>query len=414
MPKNEIAAGLDMGGGRITAVVTERDCETGAVKVLSGASAPCRGLKSGVVVDIKETSNTVARLIEQCERDAGAEVETVCLGVRGAHLKSANGHGAYNIARADKEITSEDVHSVIENAKAFPLESDKEILHVLPQGFSIDRQKGVPNPEGMEGSLLEVDVHIVSASSSHLNNLIKSVAKAGFAVEEPFYSLITLGECALTPEEKELGALLIDFGGETTSIALYHEGGIKFSRDLPYGCDLITRDIAYGLHTSREGAREIKEKYGSAWPAMMTDDEEIPVPGLDGRAVHNVKPSFLLEIIQPRAEEILEKVREEIEKTRYADIPGVGAITGGGSLLKGLPELCCQSLSLREARRAGVQRSLACGDEKFFHPSYGSALSLAVYPAIRTDNITERPVSRRSPLEKVCGLFKGLEIFGRD
>jgi len=414
MGKSNIVAGLDMGGGRITGVIASRDSETQTVKILSGASLPCRGLKSGVVVDIKDTAGTVAQLMDQCERDADVEVERVYLGVRGAHLKSSNGHGAYNIARSDREITAEDVHCVLENAKAVPIETDKEIIHVIPQSFSIDRQKGVPNPEGMEGSLLEVDVHIVSASTSHLSNLIKSVSKAGFSVEESCYSLVTLGECVLTQEEKELGAILLDLGGESISIGVYLEGGIKFSKDLPYGCDLITRDIAYGLHTSREAARDIKEKFGVAWPALLVDDEEIPVPSLDKRTSHSVKPSFLLDIIQPRAEELFDKVRGEIEKTRYADIPGVGVITGGGSLLRGMPELCCQSLGLREARQAGIQRDLLVADEEFFHPSYGAALSLAVYPSVRTDAVPESSSGRRAPLGKWLDFFRGIDIFGKD
>ena len=415
MPKSNIIAGIDMGSGKITGVIASHDYETQTVKILSGASVPCRGIKSGVVVDIKDTSNAVAQLLDQCERDADVEVERVFLGVRGVHLKSSNGHGAYNIARTDKEITAEDVQFVIENAKAVPIETDKEIIHVIPQSFSIDRQKGVPNPEGMEGSLLEVDVHIVSASSSHLSNLIKSVAKAGFQVEEPCYGLITLGECVLTQEEKELGALLMDFGGETISIGIYLEGGIKFSKDLPYGCDLITRDIAYGLHTSREGAREIKEKYGVTWPALMSADDEIPVPSLDKSTSSGVKPDYLLEIIQPRVEELFDKIRAEIEKTRYADVPGVGVITGGGSLLKGMPELCGQALGLREVRQAGVQRDLVVADEEFFSPLYGTAVSLAVYPNIRNDSAMEPSGARgRSPMGKLTDFFKGLDIFGRD
>ena len=265
MAKNNIVAGLDMGGGRITCILAAQDFETDSLKILSGASMPCRGLKSGVVVDIMETSRVVADVLEQAEREAEAEIDRVYMGVRGAHLQSLNSHGAYNISRADKEITSEDVQFAVENAKAIPIQNDREIIHVTPQSFSIDRQKGVPNPEGMEGSLLEVDVHIVTASSSPLNNLIKSVAKAGFKVEEPLYGLVALGECVLTPEEKELGCLLIDLGAETMSVGIYVDGSMKFSKDIPYGCDLITRDIAYGLHTSREAAKQIKTAYRSQY-----------------------------------------------------------------------------------------------------------------------------------------------------
>jgi len=414
MAKPKVLTGLDMGGGRVACVLAEQDAETRTVKALASSCVYCRGLKGGVVVDIKETASAVAQAVERCEKTAAAETDEVYLGIRGVHLQSQNNHGAYNISRADKEINSEDVQSAIENAKAVPIANDREIIHVIPQSFSIDRQRGVPNPEGMEGSLLEADVHIVTASSSHLNNLIKSVAKAGFKVEESFYSLLALAECVLTAEEKELGATLIDMGGETISIAIYVDGGIKFSKDIPYGCDLITRDIAYGLHTSREAAREIKEKYGVTYGTLLGDDEEIPVPSLDRRTTHSVKSGFLLDIIQPRVEELFDKVREEIQRSRYADIPGVGVITGGGSLLRGTAEQCAQRLGLREVRSAGVQRELTASGEEFFSPALSTALSLVLYPSVKACDMGERSGSKRSALSGLANLFSKLEIFGRD
>jgi cell division protein FtsA len=415
MKNEKVLAGLDMGGGRITCVLGIQDEDSNTIKILAGDSMPCKGLKGGVVVDIRETSNVIAEIMDRLETEAGVDVDTVFMGVRGVHLNSANSHGAYNISRSDREITSEDVYYVIENAKAIPLSSDREILHVIPQSFSIDRQKGVPNPEGMEGSLLEVDVHILTASGSHLNNLTKSIAKAGLKVDETFYGMIALGECVLTPEEKELGAVLIDIGGETISLAIYIDGSIKYSKDLPYGSDLITRDIAYGLHTSRKTAGEIKEKYGVTSASLVMDDEEIPVLGLDKTTVHNVKSSFLVEIIQPRVEEIMEKVREELQNSRYADIPGIGVLSGGGSLLRGMRDVCAEMLGLREVRQAAIQRDVVMvNDEKFFNPIYSTALSLVIYSATKVECSDMRTTDGPPLFRKISEFFKKFEIFGRN
>lgn len=415
MAKSQIIAGLDMGSGNITCVLACQDPETDTIKILSAAKSACKGLKGGVVVDIKDTANAVSDVIEKAENAAEETADFVLMGVRGSHLESLNSHGAYNIARSDKEINAEDVQFAIENAKAIPISSDREILEVNPQSFSIDRQRGVPNPEGMEGSLLEVDVHIVTASTSHLNNLEKSVSKAGFKVEETMYGLIALGECVLTEEEKELGVVLMDLGGEVTSVGIYADGCIKYSREIPYGCDLITRDIAYGLHTSRVAAKEIKEKYGLATSAFLVEDEEIPVPSLDGQTTHNVTSTFLLDIIQPRMEEIFERVREEIQKTKYADIPGVGVVTGGGSLLKGICEVACQSMGLREVRKANILKDMVNADKKFLDPGYSGAISLIVYPNLTASHKYEAISGRKtSILKKLKQLFVSFDMFGKD
>ena len=193
MAKQEVVAGLDMGSGRVTCLIGTPE-ESGRMKVLGGATVLCKGIKGGVVVNIEEAAQAVQYCVGRAEAEAKATVTRVYLGVRSKHLQSLNNHGAFNVARTDKEITAEDVSSVIANAKAVSLSNDREILHVVPQGFSLDRQRGVPNPVGMEGSLLEVEVHLVTAASAHLNNVMKTVARAGFEVLEPVYSLLAAGE----------------------------------------------------------------------------------------------------------------------------------------------------------------------------------------------------------------------------
>jgi cell division protein FtsA len=386
MGKSEIIAGLDMGSSRVTCVIAARDPDEDKIRVLSGASVACKGLKGGVVVNISETARAVASVMEEAEEKAKEMVGEVYLGVRGAHIQSFNNRGAYNIARTDREITAEDVSNVIETAKAVPISSDREILHVIPQGFSLDRQRGVPNPVGMEGSLLEVGVHIVTASSSHINNLMKSVSQAGFRVVDTIYTLLAVGELVVSSEEKDLGCLLIDMGGQTTSAGIYYEGSIHFSKEISSGGDYITRDIAYGLGTTMPIAQEIKEKYGAVISNLIEEDKTISITGIDGVTKKEVKPRDLLDFIQPRAEEIYDRVNAAVQNSNYSDLPGGAILTGGAALLKGMSSAAEQLLDLKQSRLgAPVQAILECPPQYSTQPYLG-ALGLVCYPNLKTWN----------------------------
>lgn len=409
MGKSEIIAGLDMGSSRVTCVIAERDEEHNKIRVLAGASAPCKGLKGGVVVNIEETARAVEHVMDAAESKANEVVGEVYLGVRGSHINAFDNRGGYNIARTDKEITSEDVANVIESAKTIQLSPDHEILHVIPQGFSLDRQRGVPNPIGMEGALLEVGVHIVTASSPIINNLMKSVSKGGFRVVDTIYTLLAVGELVVSDEEKDLGCLLIDSGGQTTSIGIYSEGSIHFSKEIAIGGDHITRDIAYGLGTTMAVAQEIKEKYGAVLSTMIEEDKLINITRLDARTKKEVKPRELLDFIQPRAEEIFEKINQFVQVSNYAELPGGAILTGGGSLLKGMPEAAEELLDLRQARLGlPAQEILQCPEE-YMTQSYLGAVALVCYPHLKAWNTDVPGPARGGSMEKkVWRWFKDL------
>src|SRR3989344_5831534 len=204
MAKSELVVRLDIGSAQVVCVIAEQNPDTETLKVLGGARRPCKGLKGGVVINIDETARAIQQVVEEAEEMAELKgaAKSVLIGVRGSHIQTFNHHGAMNIARTDKEITAEDRDQVVENTKAVPISQDREIVHVIPQDFILDRQSGVPNPVGMEASLLEVDVHIVTASQNHLNNIWKAIARAGFQVEEPIYGLLAVGDVVMTSEEK--------------------------------------------------------------------------------------------------------------------------------------------------------------------------------------------------------------------
>lgn len=414
MAKTNLIAGLDIGSGKMTCIAVAHDAETNTLKVLSGRSVPCKGLRGGMVSDIRETSAAVTHLLGSIERECNRDISNLFVGVRGAHLESFSNHGTYNISRMDKEITQADMDLAVENAKSMPIKNDNEIINVITQGYSIDKQRGITNPEGMEGSLLEVDVHITTGSSTHINNLAKAIQRPGYKIDDTFYSLVPLADCVLTQEEKEIGALILDLGGETMSVGIYIDGILKFSRDIPYGCDLITSDLSRLLHTSRQNAKEIKEKYGVSFPTFLDEEGEIPVPSLDGRSTHNIKKSYVLDIIQPRVEELMEQVARCVETSGYKNFPVVGVVTGGGSLMPGITDHCVNILGLKEVRRGIVQRDLITSDDAFFDPQYSTAMALAIYAA-GGSGYEEYGTSYEkgsSVFGKLGKWLKGVDIFG--
>lgn len=415
MAKTNLMAGLDAGSGKLTAVAAAHDPETNTLQILSARSVPCKGLRGGVVSDIRETSAAVTHLLRGMERELNQDIGNLFVGVRGAHLESFSNHGTYNISRMDKEITQADMDLAVENAKSMPIKNDNEIIDVFTQGFAIDKLRGIQNPEGMEGSLLEVDVHITTGSSTHLNNLAKAIQRPGYKIDNMFYGLVPLGHCVLTQEEKDIGAMIVDLGGETMSVGIYVEGILRFSRDIPYGCDLITSDLSRMLHTSRQHAQEIKEKYGVAFPTLLDDEGEVPVLSLDGRSTHNIKKSYILDIIQPRVEELLEQIQHCVATSGYKNTPIVGVLTGSGSLMPGMTDQAVNILGLKEVRRGGVQRDLVTADDDWFDPLYSTAMSLVIYGAerMRYDSyVRDNYDTGRSMFGKLGRMFKNWDLFG--
>ncbi len=412
MSKQDVVAGLDIGSGRVTCLIGAPEEGGGRIRVLGGASLPCRGVKGGVVINILETARAITQAVEDAESQAKVTVSGVYLGVRGSHLQSFNNRGAFNIARTDKEITAEDVGAVVANAKAVPLSTDREIMHVVPQGFSLDRQRGVPQPVGMEGSLLEVEVHVVTASSAHLNNLVKTVGQAGFEVVEPVYGLLAGGEVLVTPEERDLGCLLIDFGGQSISLGVYSEGSIRYSKELPIGSDFITRDLAVGLRTSLAAAERIKMEHGIAHPSLLNGDNEIEFHGVDGRTPNRIKTSAMMGIILPRVEEIFSVIAEELQSSSYADVvvPGGAVLTGGGSLMRGTLAAAEQILGM-QVRLGMAHPDLFVVDDRWLSPTYSTALGLLHFSkAIRWEATNSRSVARKKPmwLRRVASVFEDI------
>ncbi|MDT8287141.1 MAG: cell division protein FtsA [Elusimicrobiales bacterium] len=383
MGNSNLVAGLDIGSGRVCCVIAEHGERPDRIRVLGGGAAECKGLKAGMVLNIDEAARTIKSAVEEAERKADRIVTGVLLGVRGPHLQSFESRGTWRIARMDQEITPEDVSSVIENSKAVRLSSGMEFLEVVPQRFSLDRLIGVPNPVGMEGSLLEVGTHIIAASGPALTNLAKAVAAAGFRLDGgPVCTLLAVGELTVAAEEKELGVLLVDMGGHTTSVAIYAEGAVHFSKEFRFGAENITRDMAYGMGSGLAAARSLKERYGAAYTALIDPDKVITYPSINLRFKREIRQAELLRFIQPRVEEMFALIGAEIQKSPYAGLPGGVVMAGGGALLPGMPDAAAELLELPQARLAAlVHEGIECPPE-YAGQDYLGAVALAAYPAL--------------------------------
>jgi cell division protein FtsA len=390
LPKPEIIAGLDLGSGQLVCSIARREPDQDQVEIIGIAKQNCRGLKGGVVINIDETALAISRVVEAAEEMAKETVRDLVVGIRGSHTQTFNHHGAINIARTDKEITTDDVAQVIESTKAVPISTDREIIHVIPQDFVLDRQQGVPNPVGMEGSLLEVEVHIVTAGSSHLNNVWRAINNAGFAIKEPVYGLLALGDVVVTQEEKDLGCVLVDLGGSTTGIAIYTDGGVRFTKELSIGADAITNDLAHGLRTAVSQAKLVKERYGAAIKTSKKQvlvlgngqeetvdmEEEVSYTSVDGRTQRQIQRNTLFDFIAPRVEEIFSLVKIELENSGMAEqvVSGGLIVTGGGSMMPGLVAAGEKILEL--PGRNGLPQNISGIPEALSHPSFATAVGL--------------------------------------
>jgi cell division protein FtsA len=414
MPKEDFIAALDIGSSGVTAALgfNRKDNK---IEVVSCAHKECvKGIKSGVVLDIQKVSQTISDVIEEVEEKAGVKsISDLYIAVRGTYISSINNRGIYNITRTDKDINEEDVANVIANAKAIHIPSDREIMHVIPQQFYIDKHDGFLNPVGMEGSILEADVHIISVNNSHINNISKVVANAGYNYIEHVYHLLPLSEMILSEEEKSIGSMVIDFGDQTTSVAIYYKGKMYFSTEIPMGGYHITNDISAALNISHDSAKMLKEKYGCAISSSLSDieDEPITVIGLDRVSKKQVRPSQIMEYIQPRVEEILERITDALSKSDYDSVAAGAVITGGGALLKGMKEAVKQVFNARDVRLGYLNPDMVnFKDEDLNKQKYFSAISLLCYPFYLTNIVYYDELYRKkgSNVKRWISFVKGL------
>ncbi len=378
--KNSIIVGLDVGTSKVCAVVGELT-ERG-VEVIGVGSHRSQGLRKGVVINIESTVESIKKAVEEAELMAGCEVNSVFAGIAGGHIKGFNSHGI--VAVKNKEVTQRDVDRVIDAAKAVAIPMEREVLHILPQEYVIDSQDGIKEPLGMSGVRLEAKVHIVTGAVTSAQNIIKCCNRAGLNVADIVLEPLASAEAVLTPEERELGVALVDMGGGTTDLALFHDGAVKHTAVLAIGGNHLTGDIAAGLRTPIAEAELIKQRYGCARASMVTKDERVEVPSVAGRNCRTLSRQILCEIIEPRLDEIFQLMLREIIKSGYEGSLASGIVmTGGSTLLPGMIEMAEQVFGMPV--RLGVPAHVGGLIDVVSSPIYATGVGLVLYGMKRQD-----------------------------
>jgi cell division protein FtsA len=372
--KEELVVGLDIGTTKICALVAaHRD---GEIEIVGIGTHPSRGLRKGVVVDIDATVDSIKRAVEEAELMADCEITAVFAGIAGGHISSQNSHGT--VAVRDNEVRLSDVRRVIDSAKAVAIPMDREVVHVIPQEFVIDGQDGIREPLGMAGVRLEAKVHIVTAAVTSAQNIIKCTHQAGLNVKDIVLEPLASAEAVLNDDERELGVCLIDIGGGTSDIAVFADGSIKHTSVLGLGGYHLTNDVAVGLRTPFEDAERIKIRFGVASARYLSSDDVITVPSVGGRRPREMSRKLLCEILEPRVDEILTLVRQELVKAGLQSrIPSGVVITGGCAALEGMQELAEEIFEVPV--RIGVPSRVAGLQDVVRSPMYATAVGLVRY-----------------------------------
>ncbi|MFW9604691.1 MAG: cell division protein FtsA [Trichlorobacter sp.] len=372
--RENLIVGLDIGTTKICAIVG--NVTEDGVEIVGIGTSPSSGLRKGVVINIESTVASIKKAVEEAELMAGCDIKSVYAGIAGGHIKGINSQGV--IAIKNREVSQEDIKRVIDAAKALAIPMDREVIHILPQEFIIDEQDGIREPLGMSGVRLEAKVHIVTGAVASAQNIIKSCNRAGLDVADIVLEQLASSEAVLSNDEKDLGVCLVDIGGGTTDIAIFCEGAIKYSSVLSIGGNHLTNDVAVGLRTPMIEAEKIKRNHGCCLSSMVGKDEKIEVPSVGGRQPRELSRSVLCEILGPRVEELFTLVNREIIKSGLEDSIASGVvITGGSSILEGMPELAEQVFNLPVRR--GVPQRIGGLVDVVNSPVYATGVGLIVY-----------------------------------
>lgn len=338
--KGEILiGGLDIGTDKTNTLIAEV-LENNHLEIVGIGSVPSKGVKRGVIVDLEQAAQVARESIANAERMAGVEIGSGIVSVNGSHISSFNSQGVIAISKEHPEIGEEDIEKVIEAAKAGVISPDRELIHVLPREFILDGQKGISDPMGMTGSRLEGKVHIVTGSVTAVQNLLKCMEMADFEVDELIFGSLACGNAILTKTEKELGVLLIDIGAGTSDISIFLNDNMIYSSILPLGGIQVTNDLAIGLKTSIEESERLKLKYGSVIGNYISPEDMIEISKTNGKEKEKISKKYLIDIIEPRMQEIFGLIKEELERANYDRMFTQGVVlTGGCAFLPGIAEL---------------------------------------------------------------------------
>ena len=388
--KDRYLVALDIGSSKTCALIAA--LEDSGPKFLGLGASESRGSRKGLIVNLDAAVSSIRRALEEAESAAGVPVESAVVGVAGSHIRGVNSRGGIVLAARPRDIEREDVRRAVDAARAVTLPEDREVLHVLPQEFRVDQQDGIRDPIGMVGLKLEVNVHIVTASAAATQNIVTAVNRAGVVVTDTALEPLAAADAILAQDERELGCCVLDIGGGTTESAVFAGGVIRHSAALPVGGDHFTNDLAVGLRTPIPEAERIKRNFGCVWRELLGEEQAIEIASVGDRPPRTVYPRMLHEILEPRAQELLMLVRDELQHAGLdALIPAGLVLVGGGARLSGLVELA-ESLFGWPARVA-APRGLEGLPEELSQPEYATVAGLLLYAAQARRLAAQRPAT---------------------
>lgn len=341
MNLERVIAGLDIGTAKTTVVIAEAvgdaHRQTG-IKILGVGQARTTGLRRGVVSDIEETMRSIRKAVEDAQRMAGTQIESIYVGIAGEHVRAMTSKGI--VAVNGDEISRSDVNRANEVARAQPVPQDRELLHAIPQEYTVDKNQGIRDPIGMIGTRLETEMYLVTIGSSPAMNLRKSVERAGFHVKELVLEPLASALAVLTEDEKELGVALVEMGAGTTDVAIFHEGKIRHLATINFGGSNVTNDIVQGIGVTQVDAERLKERWGCAYEPMVHPDDIVELPGTAAQGERHVPREVLAHIIHQRIDEIFDLVQTEIQRAGYLNrLSGGIVVTGGAAAMEGISAL---------------------------------------------------------------------------
>jgi cell division protein FtsA len=376
--QNLYVAAIDLGTTKIVTIIGKKN-PNGKLQIVAFSKAPSTGIKRGVVLNIEETVASIQRTVEEAQVKSGVIFDEVFVGIAGQHIRSVRNRGYINRTSAEDVITLDDVRKLVEDMHRIPVEVGEEILHVLPQNFIVDNEVGVKSPVGMSGRRLEANFHIVIGQTASAKNIERCVERVGLRVSDLILEPLASAEAVLTDDEKEAGVALIDIGGGTTDVAVYYDGIVRHTAVIPFGGNVITNDIKEGCQILLRQADQLKVQFGSALGDLAPDDKIVTIPGISGRDPKEISFKTLAYIIQSRMEEIIDTVAYEIENSGYADRLGAGIVlTGGGALLRNLPQLVKFKTGLDVRIGYPVEHLSADSPEGVNEPHYSTAIGLVL------------------------------------
>lgn len=373
--QNSLLVGLDIGTTKVSAVVGELTPEEG-LEVIGVGHRPSKGLRKGVIVDLESAVDAITAVLEDAEVMAGVRINAAYVGISGGQVEGLNMEGSIELRT--KEVTPMDVQQVLASTRPSMLPGDREILHVIPQEFTVDAEEGILDPVGRAGTKLGVRTQVITAAAPAIQTLMKVVGLIRIEVREIVAQQLASAEAMLTEDEKDLGVALIDIGGGTSDIAVYSAGSLQYISSLGVGGHHVTHDLAVGLRTPMAEAERLKKQYGCALLAMVQTEDSVKVPLVGGKETQVVTRKWLAEIVEPRVEEIFALALHDIQQSGFYEVIPAGlVITGGASVMPGMVQAAEAVFELPV--RLGYPLKISGLTDLVHNPTYATGVGLCLY-----------------------------------